>query len=227
MSQQDSNVAGLAQAVGATSRRRSSRLQTASNPGDPAPSSSGVSKDSSNPGRFDTAKEIKITANANTDKADKKAVKAFMSFLKERHSKETDDLSQAAPSMDQQELKKLLADYITRVRWSARTASTWRMPCRTNCPAYVAAPAACPAYAPASEACPACGPAHQTRCWNALHVLAMCACTASTVSTTLYVWCSCNLPASFPVCCCAGTATEWAKSTSAPPCWTWCGASSA
>lgn len=116
MSQQaadDSDVADLAKAVGAARTRRSSRLQATTTPADPAPSSSSKAEPS-NPGRWDTAKEVKIVTNSNTEKADKKAVKAFTAFLQERHNLHV-DLSKDAATMDQARLKELLADYITRV----------------------------------------------------------------------------------------------------------------
>lgn len=133
MSQQQDHsnqeVAALAEAVQATrTRRRSSRLANSSSgppvlsitKAAPAPVSSKAAPtpEPSNSSRWSEAKEVKIVANANTAKADKKAMKAFNEFLTNFHGIEEPD----PINMEQGLLKKRVADFITRVsRHSACT----------------------------------------------------------------------------------------------------------
>lgn len=146
--QQDSGnaeVANLAREVRNTQRRRSSRLANSSMgaaprsppPPDPRqqqpkqpplraePSSSNTSSiqpaaaPAPNPGsRWETAREVKLTVNANTAKADKKAMKAFQEFLLNRHQ-----LTEEPSTIEQGKLRTLLADFISRVRRALSTSS--------------------------------------------------------------------------------------------------------
>lgn len=142
MSQQqdqgNETVAGLAQAVRNTQRRRSSRLATSSNAagqhGPPEPSSNPRDQQQplpqssdpppaapggpdppapapAGPNRWAEAREVKIVVNANTAAANKKSMMAFSEFLLHQH-KTTEDPT----SMEQGKLKRYIADFITRVR---------------------------------------------------------------------------------------------------------------
>lgn len=144
MSQQqdgsNSEVAGLAQAVRNTQRRRSSRQQQTAEPGS-SRRSSRLAANSSDTGqqlqvpqaaagapsskpqpqaagpsssRWADAKEVKIVNNPHTEKADKRCMKAFAEFLQQQHGI-TDDPA----TIEHSEIKKLVADFTTRVRASS------------------------------------------------------------------------------------------------------------
>ena len=128
MSQQQDHsnqeVAALAEAVQETRiRRRSSRLaNSSSSPPAPAPSKTKAAPapapskaapvpEPSKSSRWSSAKEVKIVANANTAKADETAMKAFNKFLSNFHGIDDPD----PIKMEQGLLKKMVADFITRV----------------------------------------------------------------------------------------------------------------
>jgi hypothetical protein len=79
-------------------------------------------------------RDIKIIANANTAKADKKCMAAFTTYLKEVHN-----IQELPQTMEQVQLKKLLAQYITQAShstWQTVASAGW-MPwkcCLPACP---------------------------------------------------------------------------------------------